>query len=110
MCSSDLDSGDPIPAFRADEGGAVETERAAVVAGAKLDGLLAGNTGVRRRSDHHGENVEGAGFGKPRDVELAADKGTGNVAEILAIEPNLSVVIDASELEPERASGRRPAL
>ena len=90
-------AGNPVPAFGGDEGGAVEAHGAAVFAGAALDGLLLRDAGVRRRGDADGEGIETLCSQECGYVEGSADEGALDVAETLAVEPDLRRVVDAVE-------------
>src|SRR5579883_2544684 len=91
----------PVPPFGRDEGGAVQTHDAAILARSALHRLLVWNSRVRRGRDAHCEHVDFAGFQNLANVEYAANECASDRSQFLAVEPDISFVVDAFESERE---------
>ena len=98
------DRGNPIPALAAKEGGAVERAVRAVAARARLHGFLVPDPEMRLRPEMHRQDVGAAGRQRRGGVELAPDEGAVDLAQLLAVEPDLRVVVDAVEGQVDRAA------
>ena len=94
--------GNPVPADGGVEGGVVGAQRAAVLVGA-LEGLLldAARGGVLLYA--HGERVLPAGRELAGHVETGADEGAFDAAELLAVEEDVGLPVDAVEIQPDAA-------
>src|ERR1035438_953648 len=92
------DGGDPVPADRRMEGGVVEAERAAVLAGA-LEGLLRDGAGGGVFQNAYGECALASGGQLAGDVEASAGEGAFDAAEFLAIKVDVGLPVDAGEIQ-----------
>src|SRR5208283_1006439 len=96
---------DPIPPFRAKEGGAVKAHGTAVRAGAGLERFLVGNARMGNGRDANDQSVGLAGADEGGNIEHAAHEGAADFAQAGAVEPDVGRVIDAVKREGERPAG-----
>ena len=96
------DGGDPVPAGGGVEGGVVAAERAAVDGAA---GLIFRAAGVGIGDDADSEGVGCAGMDEGGGVEAAAHHAAVDAPEVLAIEIDFGLPVDAVEVEPEVVAG-----
>src|ERR1019366_3899719 len=80
--------GNPVPAHRRMEGGAIETQCAAVLIGAQ-GGLLLDGAGGGVLQDAYGERALASGGQLAGDVESRAGEGAFHAAQFLPVEVNV---------------------
>lgn len=99
--------GHPVPARRSQVGGGVEVHLvgARVHPGLARGALVTGAAGHRHRRDLHRERVRAARGEQLGHVVGRAGEGICQVAHLLSVEPDVGLVVDAVELEPDAAPG-----
>ena len=92
------DCGHPIPSGGGVIGGIVAAERAAVDGASSF---IFGAAGVSVSDDADGEGVGGSGMNEGGDIEAAAHESAIDAAELLAVEIDVGLPVNAVEVEPE---------
>ena len=87
----------PVPTFGRHKRGTVDGHGAAVQACSEGDGLNIWNSWMRRGREQDGERVLSIGAQDMAHVENATDEGALHRAEVLAVEPHFSLIVDAVE-------------